>query len=485
MPYHYIVKLFPEITIKSKPVRNRMTAQLRRNLKQVFADIAEEITVAKDWDKLEVSYPGNDGQVARALEQVLEETPGIANFSRVVSYPLGNFDDILAKTKALWAERLEGKTFVVRVKRSGKHDFSSTEVERAIGGGLLHQTGAARVRMKGADITIRMEIRGDALYLIEMTRRGLGGFPLGTQGSVISLVSGGFDSTVASYHSVRRGLRTHFLFFNLGGRAHEVGVKEVSHYLWQRFGRPHKVRFITVPFEEVVAEIIACVDNSYMGVVLKRMMLRAAEKVAAGLDVRALVTGESVAQVSSQTLESLVAIDEVTKTLVLRPLITSDKTEIIDTARRIGTEEFAANMPEYCGVISVKPTTRACPERLARAEAAFDMSRLEQAVSNRVEQCISQVLEEMPPQVDVPVHKVPQPDAVILDIRHPDEIERKPLQAGNVRIETLPFFKLQGGFGKLGSDTRYLLYCEKGIMSRLHAELLVEQGAENVAVYRP
>ncbi|MEZ5483121.1 MAG: hypothetical protein R3E73_13495 [Porticoccaceae bacterium] len=197
--------------------------------------------------------------------------------------------------------------------------------------------------------------------------RRLGGFPLGTQIRVMSLISGGFDSTVSSFLTMKRGLRTHFLFFNLGGRAHEVGVKEVAFYLWNRYSGSHRVRFITVPFEDVVAEILTSVENSQMGVILKRMMLRAGTRIADEMDVAALVTGEAVAQVSSQTLANLAVIDSVTEKLVLRPLITFDKNDIIDIARKIGTEEFAAKIRD-CGVISLNPTTRARPERIAEEE---------------------------------------------------------------------------------------------------------------------
>ncbi len=103
---------------------------------------------------------------------------------------------------------------------------------------------------------------------------------MGAQDGVLSLISGGFDSAVSSYLSMRRGLLTHFCFFNLGGDEHEIAVKEVALYLWMRYGSTHPVRFITVPFEEVVREILEKVDNSQMGVVLKRVMLRAATRVA-------------------------------------------------------------------------------------------------------------------------------------------------------------------------------------------------------------
>ena len=148
---------------------------------------------------------------------------------------------------------------------------------------------------------------------------------------------------------MRRGCKTHFLFFNLGGYAHEIGVKQVALQLWRRYGSSARVKFVTVPFEEVVGEILQNIDHSHMGAVLKRMMMRAADKVADRMDIPALVTGESIAQVSSQTLPNLRLIDAAAEHLVLRPLITMDKPEIIDLTRKIGAFELASAMPEFCG----------------------------------------------------------------------------------------------------------------------------------------
>src|SRR5690606_22604221 len=110
---------------------------------------------------------------------------------------------------------------------------------------------SARVQLKDPDITVRLEVVGQQCYILRSHRQGLGGFPLGSQDGVLSLVSGGFDSVVASYLTNKRGLTTHFCFFNLGGRAHELGVKEVSYYLWQKYAASHEVKFVTIPFEEV------------------------------------------------------------------------------------------------------------------------------------------------------------------------------------------------------------------------------------------
>ena len=481
---HFIVKLFPEITIKSAPVRKRMIRQLRDNLRRLFRPLHEQIVVDRDWDKIEVTGPDNI-ELVNQVSDVLKRTPGIANFSQVQHFPMGDFDYILDKTLSVWKDKLADKTFVLRVKRSGKHDFSSHDVERQVGGGLLHQSLASGVKLKNPDVTVRLEIRQEQLYVIKGTTQGLGGFPLGSQDSVMSLISGGFDSTVSSYLTMKRGLRTHFLFFNLGGRAHEVGVKEVAFYLWNKFSGSHKVRFITVPFDDVLGEILSNVHNSQMGVVLKRMMLRAGTQIAEEMGVQALVTGESVAQVSSQTLVNLAVIDSVTNTLVLRPLVTFNKNDIIDIARDIGTEQFAANMPEYCGVISKKPTTRAKEERVAREEENFDFSVLDKAIANKRVQTIDEVMDDGEPLADVEIFSSPQVDAVILDIRHPDEVNVRPLRLSGVQVQEIPFFSLQNRFEELNSDTRYLLFCDKGVMSRLHAELLVDQGFNNVAVYRP
>jgi thiamine biosynthesis protein ThiI len=178
-------------------------------------------------------------------------------------------------------------------------------------------------------------------------------------------------------------------------------------------------------------------------------------------------------------------IDSVIDTLVLRPLITSDKGDIIDIARKIGTEEFAAVMPEYCGVISVKPTTRAKPEKIAREESKFDFTVLEQALSSARYLNIDEIANDEMIRQDVEVINIPVQDAVIIDVRHPGEEDRKPLKLANVEIQKIPFYELHSQFSELDKTRTYLLYCDKGVMSRLHASHLQEQGYSNVKVYRP
>jgi tRNA uracil 4-sulfurtransferase len=482
---HFIVKIFSEVIIKSPPVRKRFIKQLRDNLRKLLADVGVAVDVQRDWEKIEIVAASTDASVIARVSEVLAHTPGIASFSLVQEYPAGDLEDIFQKVLPHWRDQLAGKTFCVRVKRHGNHTFGSVDVEKYVGGGLLHHSTAKGVDLHKPDIIVPLEIKWDRLFVIAKKTQGMGGYPLGAQDPVLSLISGGFDSTVATYLCIKRGLRAHYCFFNLGGRAHEIGVKEVSYYLWNKYGASHRIIFVTVPFEAVVREILEKVDDSYMGVILKRMMLRAAEVVAHSLEVSALVTGESVAQVASQTLLNLNAIDRVTDMLVLRPLITMDKGDIIDLSRKIGTESFAAQMPEYCGVISVTPTTRAKLHKVEREEAKFDMTVLERALSERRHQKIDEIVNDLDVNVSVPIVNQVVAGQSVIDIRHPDEIETRPLLIDGIDIKKIPFYSLNSLFPGLDQTTQYYLFCQKGVMSQLHATTLKEAGFSNVGVYRP
>ncbi|GGH94119.1 tRNA uracil 4-sulfurtransferase ThiI [Pseudomonas fluvialis] len=481
----FIVKVFPEITIKSRPVRKQFIRQLGKNIRSVLRELDPQLQVQGEWDNLEVQTSLQEPRARAALIARLRCVPGIAHFLEVHDYPLGDFDDILDKCRQHFGSQLPGKIFSVRCKRGGKHSFSSVEVASYVGSHLRREFGAAGIDLKNPEVQVRIEIRHDRLYVVHAQHEGIGGYPLGSLEQSLVLMSGGFDSTVAAYQMMRRGLLTHFCFFNLGGRAHELGVMEVAHFLWQKYGSSHRVLFISVPFEEVVGELLNKVDNSHMGVILKRMMLRVATRLAEELYIDALVTGEAISQVSSQTLTNLKVIDAATDMLVLRPLIASHKQDIIDCATQIGTADYAKHMPEYCGVISVNPTTRAKAYRVEHEEQQFDMAILERALQRARKITVDKLIDEL--GADVQVEEVQQAlsGQIILDIRPADAVEEQPLQVEGIEVQTLPFYALNSRFKELDASRQYLLYCDKGVMSRLHAHHLLSEGHANVRVYRP
>ncbi|EOB3575250.1 tRNA uracil 4-sulfurtransferase ThiI, partial [Vibrio vulnificus] len=388
----FIVKPHPEIFVKSESVRKRFTKILESNIRIIIQNRTESVAVFNRRDHIEVS--ANSHQYYQQVLEILTTTPGIQQVLEVKQSGFKDLHDIYEQVLDLSRERIENKTFVVRAKRRGKHDFTSIELERYVGGGLNQSVESASVKLHNPDITIKIEVVDDKLNQILAHHKGLGGFPLGTQEDLLSLISGGFDSGVSSYLHIKRGSKVHYCFFNLGGPAHEIGVKQVAHFLWNKYGSSAKVRFISVDFEPVVAEILEKVEDGQMGVVLKRMFMRAAGMVAEKFDIQALVTGEALGQVSSQTLTNLRHIDVVTDRLILRPLINWDKDEIIKVARDIGTEDFAKTMPEYCGVISKKPTVKAVKEKLEAEEANFNFDILEQVVRNARQMDIRDIAKE-------------------------------------------------------------------------------------------
>lgn len=481
----FIVKFFPEITIKSRPVRKAFVKQLRHNVRLVLKKHDADVVVAGNWDFIEVL--SEKDELRDDFTAALSNIAGIAHFQFVREFPFVDLDGIVEQAIVSYGDMLKDAVFAVRVKRVGNHEFTSVDAERHIGGCLKARCGALAVRLKNPEVLVPIDIRDNRVWMIEQRVEGLGGYPLGSQDSVLSLMSGGYDSTVSSFMTMSRGLKTHFCFFNLGGDAHEIGVKQVSNFIWEKYGSGLNVKFITVPFEAVVGEILTNVDNAEMGVILKRMMLRAASKVMEGVGAKALVTGESVAQVSSQTLVNLKVIDQVTEELVIRPLITTNKQVIIDKAIEIGTAPFAASMPEFCGVISVKPTTRARMHRVEREESKFDFAVLDKAIEDAQVMSIQNVMDDVAKQYkgEVPVVRMPVGDEVIVDIRHPDEAAKRPLKVSGRPVKVIPFFALESSWYDLDQDAMHLLYCGKGVMSRIHASYLLGKGRNNVGIYLP
>ncbi len=208
---HFVVKVFSEIIIKSTPVRKRFIKQLRDNLRLLLSNVGVDIDVQR--------CPDASPEVTAKVAEVLAHTPGIANFALIHDYPLGDLESIFQHTLRHWRDGIADKTFCVRVKRVGKHDFTSVDVEQYVGGGLLQHSEAKGVSLHKPDVVVPLEIKGERVWVLTSKAQGMGGYPLGAQDPVLSLISGGFDSTVSTYLCIKRGLRAHYCFFNLGGRA--------------------------------------------------------------------------------------------------------------------------------------------------------------------------------------------------------------------------------------------------------------------------
>jgi len=487
---HYLLKLFPEITIKSRPVRRQMTRCLVSNVRNALSPFGEAVRVKGGWDSLQVNTDGSLPAAQRDdLESTLTRIPGIHSVQVVEEVPFTTFEDAGGRLVALWQTAIAGRRFRVSARRRGNHDFTSADLERFLGRALLDAAPDARVDLNRPEVNVRLDVIDRRLRLIHQGWAGLGGYPLGQQGQALCLISGGFDSPVAAWKLIRRGIKTHFLFFDLGGPAHERAVREVAHHLWQRYSLSHRVRFISVPFEGVVGEMQRTIPDGLIGVVLKRMMLRAAGRIARRSRIPVLATGDAIAQVSSQSLTNLALIDEVSELPTLRPLIAEDKLDIIATARQIGTDRFAEGMPEVCGAVSRRPNTQAQRDKVLAAEEAFDFGVLDAAVEAATSTRSDQLMENVRPEQDVRIVQgiealAKQRAVSVIDIRPPEEREAAPLQLPQVEQLAIPFYELQAQAETLPRDRDYLLYCDQGIMSRMQALHLADRGLHHFGVYR-
>lgn len=479
-----LIRPASEVAIKSKPVRREQMRMLRQNIRKLLARLDNRIRVEGSWDRVMVDQPDDGSVLAESLD-ILCRIPGISTIQEVESFPWTTMEAVAERAVEAFRDRLAGQTFAVRVRRQGNHAFRSAELERLVGAALMSACDPGGVNLKDPDVNVRIDVQNDHFRIAHRLHRGAGGYPLGSVETVMSLMSGGYDSSVAAYLMMRRGLRSHFLFFNLGGIAHEVGVRQVVHYLWERYGASHTAKFVSVPFAGVVNEIMRSVNHRHWGVVLKRQMLKAAAEIAGQNNARALVTGDAVAQVSSQTLSNLNLVDQACERVVMRPLVSMDKDAIIGIARDIGTEPFARSMPEYCGVISRKPATRAKRDRVELDEANMDPSVLARAIDNREDTRVDQLLESIRTPEDVELVTTPDVEDVIIDVRHPAEGEASPLKLSSNQVVEIPFYELNEQIQALPRDQQYLLYCGHGTMSRMQASNLKAEGHDNIKVYAP
>jgi thiamine biosynthesis protein ThiI len=268
-----------------------------------------------------------------------------------------------------------GATFAVRCKRSDKRfPLTSEQVNRRLGDFVRERTGMT-VHLDNPDVTFHVLVQSDGLYLFRERYPGPGGLPVGTSGRVLVLLSGGIDSPAAAYLAMKRGTKAHYVHFHSAPYTSEASVGKVERLVRVLVRHQGASRLAVVPFGDCQREIVALCPERLRVVLYRRMMLRTSERIARRWRCEALVTGESLNQVASQTLENLAAIDRVAHMPVLRPLIGMDKQEIIAVAERAGTYELSL-LPhqDCCSFLQPQhPATRSTAAACDEAEAAIDV----------------------------------------------------------------------------------------------------------------
>ncbi|MBR3198576.1 MAG: tRNA 4-thiouridine(8) synthase ThiI [Bacilli bacterium] len=365
---------YGELTTK-KDNRKEFIKILTQNIERL---IKEEYEIIKDNSRMYIKCK-NVNKISKKLQKIF----GIHGIS-IVHKVNNNYEEVL--NNALNIMDKSKKTFKVITKRADKNfEISSMEYSKKIGG-LILKNSNYKVDVHNPDIILNIEIRKEGTYIYTDELKGIGGYPVGVQGKGLLMLSGGIDSPVAGYLTMKRGVNIECLYFESPPHTSEEAknkVKELASILNEYSG---KVKLHVVPFTKIQEAIYKNCPDNYMITIMRRMMYRISEKYAKKIKAKIIINGESIGQVASQTLESMVCINEVTNMPIIRPVATYDKLEIIDIAKKINTYETSILPYEDCCTIFVPkhPVIKPELEKAKEYEKKFDYEKL-------INECISNI----------------------------------------------------------------------------------------------
>ena len=365
--------------------RRQFEDALKKNIRLVLSPLGRfEITSAQSTISVKPLDEGVD--LDEACERV-GRVFGIVAYSRAAVCEEKTLESVLETAPEYLAKKLRAaKTFKVEAKRSDKRfPYKSPDICRETGGAILTRFPHLRVDVHDPDVTVYVEIRDRAAYIHADAERGAGGIPVGTGGKAVVLISGGIDSPVAAYMMAKRGLKLTAVHFAsppyTSQRAEEKVVK-----LLQRVSRySGAMRMYTVPFTKIQEKLRDDCPEELFTIIMRRLMMQISERIARDNDCSALITGESLGQVASQTIGALNCTDEAAEMVVFRPLIGMDKQEIIDISYKIDTYETSIEPYEDCCTVFTPKHPRTKPQlrfvKLAQEQACFE-PLIEEALQN-------------------------------------------------------------------------------------------------------
>lgn len=367
-----VIVHYQEIALKG---RNRpwFVERLVSNIRAATADLGG-VKVRALMGRIELQHESDDDW--SEVRNRLAWLPGIANFSRAVRTRCDI--DAIAETMLGALRNVEVESFRVTARRADKRfPMTSPQIERELGGRIKSVRGW-RVDLDHPEVTVRVEILNDEAFCYLRKEPGAGGLPSGVSGRVACLMSGGIDSPVAAYRMIKRGCRVRLIHFHSYPILSHTSQDKVAELAGMLTRYQLETRLYMVAFGDIQRQVVLAVPPPLRVVVYRRLMLRIAERIGRASGAMALVTGEAVGQVASQTLDNMTVIDSVTSMPVLRPLVGMDKEEIVREARQLGTYEVSIVPDEDCCTLFTPkhPATKAKASKVDEVEAGLDLDTL-------------------------------------------------------------------------------------------------------------
>jgi thiamine biosynthesis protein ThiI len=470
MPDHLLIlRQSGDFYTKARKTRLRFQFRLLKNIEDALRSHGILYRLERTWSRSYLETP--DLRAAEVLSRVF----GLQSISVAESRPWERLEDLVETAVPFFADSVRGKSFAVRASRRGEREripFDSNAVEVALGRALLDRGGAARVDLDTPEAIAFVEVEPGKVHLFHEKFGAWGGLPIGVEGKALALVSGGFDSAAASWLMLKRGVELDYVFCNLGGSAHRLGVLKVMKVIADLWSYGYRPKLYEVDFQPVAAELREKTHGQHWQILLKRQMVRAAALLALRLRRLGIVTGEAVGQVSSQTLQNLGVISQATPEVpVLRPLLGFNKEEILVVARRAGLYDLAAAVGEYCDMVPRNPATRARLPEILKDETHLDPELLYTLVKGRTAYSLRNLSAESLGPSNLETDRIPE-GATVLDLRSAPAWKAWHWP-GALRLD---FPRALEAYPSFDRTRPYVLVCEVGLKSAHLAEKMQEAG---------
>ncbi|RIO11776.1 tRNA uracil 4-sulfurtransferase ThiI [Mammaliicoccus sciuri] len=381
MNYDHILVRYGELTLKTGN-RNMFVNKLKANIKSRLMPL-QGYKVRANRDRMYIDV--QEGSDIEEMMSRIQTVFGVHSVSPVVR--IEKDLDLMKEVALKFAHDFkDGDTFKIDVKRADKtFELDTFQLQQELGGHVLQNTDHITVNVKQPDHKIKVEVRKDAIYMYNRVLEGAGGLPVGTGGKTLLMLSGGIDSPVAGMEVMKRGVTIEAIHFHSPPYTSEQAKQKVIDLTKQLAHLTGDIKLHIVPFTELQKQIHKVVEESFTMTSTRRMMLRVTEKVAHEIGAHAIVNGENLGQVASQTLGSMYAINSVTSMPILRPLLTFDKEDIVKKAKAINTFDLSIQPFEDCCTIFTpkNPKTNPKLEKVEYFESKFDFGPLiDEAVKN-------------------------------------------------------------------------------------------------------
>jgi len=447
-----------ELTLKSRRSRRRFMNRLINNIKDALdTEGYRDYEVINIWSRILIHTKDEDDNILTVLRRIF----GLVGVVKVFKIEFDKFEDIINIGEELFKEIVKGKSFAVNTRREGKHDFKSIDVNRELGRRLLKYS--PKVDLKNPDITIKIEIRDRKVFYYLNEYPAYGGLPIGTDGTVLSLLSGGFDSAVASWYALRRGAEVHYFHAQLAGEAYLNKVLKVVSILAHKWSYGYNPKIYIADYREISKRIREIVRRDYRIVILKRFMYRGAEYIANKVGADSLVTGEVLGQVSSQTLRNLRVSQDAVNIPINRPLFGYDKEDIMRIAREIGTYNYSKEVEEVCALVERFPVLKASHKIAKAEEEKVGLNILDKILDDiRILDIRRIPLEYFEIQEDYPIeyNEIPS-DSIIIDIRPPIDYMTSHIPE-SINLSPDKVFE----YASKNKDKNIIIVCSLGITGR-------------------